>query len=61
VAENFEAEPSIRAAARAIADGALGDVQGFAVNTAGYVDENSKYWKTPWRTKPDVRAARLRP
>jgi predicted dehydrogenase len=57
VAENFEAEPSIRAAARAIADGALGDVQGFAVNTAGYVDEHSKYWKTPWRTKPDVRAA----
>jgi predicted dehydrogenase len=54
VAENFEAEPSIRAAAKAIADGKIGDIRGFAVDIAGYVDEDSKYWKTPWRTVPDV-------
>jgi predicted dehydrogenase len=55
VAENFEAEPAFRAAGKAIADGAIGSVNSFAVDILGYVDESSKYWKTPWRTVPDVR------
>lgn len=55
VAENFEAEPGLRAAANAIAAGKIGNVVFFRAVACNYVDEESKWYKTPWRTVPDVR------
>jgi predicted dehydrogenase len=54
VAENFEAEPGYRVAAEAIRAGKIGSVANFSAKVVAYVDENSKYYKTPWRTVPDV-------
>lgn len=54
VAENFEAEPGFRAAGKAIRDGKIGDVQFFRAVVANYVNEETKWYKTPWRTVPDV-------
>lgn len=54
VAENYEAEPGIRAAAEAIRDGKIGKVQAFSVRVVGFIDESSKFYKTSWRTVPDV-------
>ena len=55
VAENFELEPGYHAAARAIRDGKIGAVNSFNARVVGYVAKDSKYYKTPWRTVPDVR------
>jgi predicted dehydrogenase len=54
VAENFEAEPGYRAAAAAIRAGKIGQVQSFKAEVLNYVDTESKWYKTPWRTIPDV-------
>ncbi|KAH6901965.1 oxidoreductase family protein [Coprinopsis sp. MPI-PUGE-AT-0042] len=53
VAENFEAEPGVRVAADAISSGQIGDVVAFKALTVNYVNEDSKWYKTPWRTVPD--------
>ena len=55
VAENFEAEPGFRAAHGAIAAGKIGKVNFFKAVAVSYVDTDNKYYKTPWRTVPDVR------
>lgn len=55
VAENFEAEPGYRRAAQAIKEGKIGQVRFFRLSAVGYVDKDSKWYKTPWRTIPDVR------
>jgi predicted dehydrogenase len=55
VAENFEAEAGYRAAGAAIAAGKIGKVVFFKTVVVNYVDEESKWYKTPWRTIPDVR------
>ncbi|RDB17252.1 putative oxidoreductase C26H5.09c [Hypsizygus marmoreus] len=55
IAENFEAEPGFRAAAAAIAEGKIGRVIFFRTVVYNYIDEDSKWYKTPWRTVPDVR------
>lgn len=54
VAENWELEPGYHAAAKAIRDGKIGKVNSFNVRVVGYVAKDSKYYKTPWRTVPDV-------
>lgn len=54
VAENFEAEPGYRAARRAIEDGKIGKVAFYNACVVNYIDENSKWYNTPWRTVPDV-------
>lgn len=54
VAENFEAEPGYIAAGRAIAAGKIGKVIFFSSRTINFIDQDSKWYKTPWRTVPDV-------
>lgn len=60
VAENFEAEPGFQAAGKAIRDGKIGKVMFFRKNVVDSIDKTSKWYKTPWRTVPDVSAYRLR-
>lgn len=55
VAENFEAEPGYRAAAKAIREGKIGKVIFFNTRVVNYIDKSSKWYNTPWRTVPDVR------
>ena len=57
VAENYEAEPAYRAAVQAIQAGKIGDIRFFRLSAVGYVDKDSKWYKTPWRTIPDVRSS----
>lgn len=54
VAENFEAEPGIRAAESVVQSGKIGKVIFFKITNVSYVDKESKWYKTPWRTVPDV-------
>ncbi|KAJ7091565.1 oxidoreductase family protein [Mycena belliarum] len=54
VAENFEAEPGFRAAGEAIAAGKIGKVVFFKATVRNYIDVENKYYKTPWRTVPDL-------
>ena len=54
VAENFEAEPGFRAAGDVVRSGKIGDVIFFKAVAANYIDKESKWYKTPWRTVPDV-------
>jgi predicted dehydrogenase len=60
VAENFEAEPGLRAAGKAIRDGKIGKVIFFNAKVVNYIDKDSKWYKTPWRTVPDVSMSCLR-
>ncbi|KAI0772972.1 oxidoreductase family protein [Trametes elegans] len=59
VAENFEAEPGYRAARRVIEEGKIGKVAFYNARVVNYVDENSKWYKTPWRTVPDYQGGFL--
>ncbi|OJT04040.1 hypothetical protein TRAPUB_5276 [Trametes pubescens] len=59
VAENFEAEPGYRAARRAIEDGKIGKVTFYNACVVNYIDENSKWYNTPWRTVPDYQGGFL--
>ncbi|KDQ32487.1 hypothetical protein PLEOSDRAFT_1091124 [Pleurotus ostreatus PC15] len=59
VAENFEAEPGFQAAATAIRDGKIGKVSFFDVRVVNYIDKESKWYKTPWRTVPDYQGGFL--
>jgi len=59
VAENYEAEPGIRAAAAAIAAGKIGRVQFFRTIVYNYIDQSSKYYQTSWRTVPDYQGGFL--
>lgn len=54
VAENFEAERAVLAAADAIRAGKIGRVVFFRGAAINYINKDSKYYKTPWRTVPDV-------
>ncbi|KAH7920870.1 NAD(P)-binding protein [Leucogyrophana mollusca] len=59
VAENFEAEPGYIAAGRAIRDGKIGKVTFFSSRVVNYIDQDSKWYKTPWRTVPDYQGGFL--
>lgn len=54
VAENWEAEPGYRRAGDIIRSGKIGSVIFFKNVTVNYIDTDSKWYKTPWRTVPDV-------
>lgn len=54
VAENFEVEPGYTTAAEAIRVGKIGKVIFFSSRGVGCMDKESKWYKTPWRTVPDV-------
>ncbi|KAG6848053.1 hypothetical protein H0H93_003811 [Arthromyces matolae] len=54
VAENFEAEPSFRAAGAAIASGKIGKVIFFRTVVYNHIEKSSKWYNTPWRTVPDL-------
>lgn len=54
VAENWEAESGYRAAAKVIHNGDIGDVRFFRLTSVGMVDTGGKWYKTGWRTVPDV-------
>ena len=54
VAENYEAEPGYRAAAAAIRSGKIGKVIFFKTLVVVNMDKDSRWYKTPWRTIPDV-------
>lgn len=56
IAENYEAEPGFGAAGEAIAAGKIGKVIFFKTTVVNYIDKESKWYKTPWRTVPDVRS-----
>lgn len=55
VAENWEVEAGYRAAAKVIRDGVIGDVRFFRLTNIGMVDTGGKWYRTGWRTIPDVR------
>lgn len=57
VAEDIEAEPGYRGAAKAIREGKIGKVIFFNARVVNYIDKSSRYYKTPWRTVPDVRGS----
>jgi predicted dehydrogenase len=54
VAENYEAEPGYRAAAAAIKSGKIGRVILFKALAMMNMNKDSKWYKRPWRTVPDV-------
>ena len=54
VAENYEAEPGYRAAAVAIQSGKIGKVIFFKTLGMMNMNKDSKWYKRPWRTVPDV-------
>ena len=49
-----QADEVYRTAGAWVKDGEIGKVQQFEVRVVNHVDENSKWYKTPWRTVPDV-------
>ncbi|OAX32162.1 NAD(P)-binding protein [Rhizopogon vinicolor AM-OR11-026] len=59
VAENHEAEPGHIAAGRAIAAGKIGKVIFFSSRAVNFMDQDSKWYKTPWRTVPDYQGGFL--
>ncbi|KXN87639.1 hypothetical protein AN958_08343 [Leucoagaricus sp. SymC.cos] len=59
IAENFEAEPGFRAVGAAIRAGKIGQVQSFKAVVVNYIDTESKWYKTPWRTVPDYQGGFL--
>ena len=54
VAENWEVEPAYHEAAKILAGGKIGKVTSFNVRVVNFVAKDSKWYKTPWRTIPDV-------
>ncbi|KAH9474451.1 hypothetical protein JR316_0012910 [Psilocybe cubensis] len=60
IAENFEAEPGYKAVGDFIRAGKIGDVIFFKTVVVNYIDKESKWYKTPWRTVPDHTIAALR-
>jgi predicted dehydrogenase len=59
VAENFEAEPGLRAAARAIAEQKIGKVCFWNMQVLNSVDTDSMWYNTPWRTVPEYQGGFL--
>ena len=55
VAENYEAEEGFQKVGELIKKGKIGDVTGFRARIAIHMKQDNQYYKTPWRTVPDVR------
>ena len=54
VAENSEAESGYRVVASVIRSGKIGKVIFFKTLVVNHIDQESKWYKTPWRKDPDV-------
>ena len=54
VAENYEYEPAYRGAGEYIRDGQIGRVISFSATGLVPTSKDNKYYKTDWRTVPDV-------
>lgn len=54
VAENYEVEPAHLAAAKIIKSGKIGKINSYNVRVVNYIGKDSIWYKTPWRTIPDV-------
>ncbi|KAG1883725.1 hypothetical protein F4604DRAFT_1499907, partial [Suillus subluteus] len=50
VAENFKVEPAFITTGRAIAAGKIGKITFFSSHTINFIDKDSKWYKTLWRT-----------
>ncbi|CAG7850410.1 SubName: Full=Uncharacterized protein {ECO:0000313/EMBL:CCA69637.1} [Serendipita indica DSM 11827] len=59
VAENFEAEPGLRAAGKAIADQKIGKVCFWNMQVLNNVETDSMWYNTPWRTVPEYQGGFL--
>jgi predicted dehydrogenase len=59
VSENWEAEPGYRSAAQAIRAGKIGKVIFYNLRNVSRIDKDSMWYKTPWRTVPDVSLSNL--
>ncbi|KAH7929000.1 NAD(P)-binding protein [Leucogyrophana mollusca] len=59
IAENFETEPGYLLAGRLIREGKIGKVTFFNLRAVNYMDQDSKWYKTPWRTIPDYQGGFL--
>ncbi|THH21386.1 hypothetical protein EW146_g135 [Bondarzewia mesenterica] len=59
VAENYEMAPVYRKAAQAIREGKIGEVLFFRARIVNYMDTESKWYKTAWRTVPDYQGGFL--
>lgn len=55
IAENFECEPGVIAAAEVVKSGKIGKVAFFKYSCVTYIRQDNKYYKTSWRAAPDVR------
>ncbi|PCH36825.1 oxidoreductase protein [Wolfiporia cocos MD-104 SS10] len=59
VAENLETETGYQAAAKAIRDGKIGKVVFYNARVVNYINRDSKWYNTPWRTVPDYQGGFL--
>ncbi|KZT26123.1 NAD(P)-binding protein [Neolentinus lepideus HHB14362 ss-1] len=59
VAENFEAEPAFKKAGALVKEGKIGKVIAYQSKIINYIDKDSKWYKTPWRTIPDYQGGFL--
>jgi len=59
VAENFEAEPGYQKAGVLVKEGKIGKVVAYQSKIINYIDKDSKWYKTPWRTIPDYQGGFL--
>ena len=57
---DFQHETLIRAAAKALADEAMGPVLYWQLKAEGVVIDGSSYQSTSWRTIPDYQGGELR-
>ena len=61
VAENIEAEPIYRKVGELVKGGKIGKVIWWKLTAVGNLRKDSQWYKTPWRTVPEVRCALLSP
>ncbi|KAG7091631.1 hypothetical protein E1B28_010651 [Marasmius oreades] len=59
VAENFEVEPVYVKVKELLKAGKIGEVKGFKASVKVYLDEESDWYKTPWRTVPEYQGGFL--
>lgn len=59
VAENMEAEPAYRKVGELVKEGKIGEVVWWKLTKVGRLSKDSKWYKTPWRTVPEVRCPLL--
>ena len=59
VAENFEYEPLYQEAGQLIRNGQIGRVISFSASGSNSTSKDDKYYKTDWRTVPDISCSLL--